>query len=152
VHQIQCVLVVEDEPIVRFFIADQLRDQGYAVVEAETGEKAIALLSEADHLPIIAVFTDIELSGRLSGWDVADAYRQAYSQIRIIYTSGHSQDTRRRVSRSTFLAKPYLPTDVFDALLAPIEQRPVDRSEGATRTSKAVRLQRRNACEGPPSR
>jgi CheY-like chemotaxis protein len=61
VHQIQCVLVVEDEPIVRFFIADQLRDQGYAVVEAETGEKAIALLSEADHLPIIGVFTDIEL-------------------------------------------------------------------------------------------
>jgi Response regulator receiver domain len=70
VHQIQCVLVVEDEPIVRFSIADQLRDQGYAVVEAETGEKAIALSSKKDHRPIVAVFTDIELSGRLSGWDV----------------------------------------------------------------------------------
>jgi CheY-like chemotaxis protein len=116
VHQIQCVLVVENEPIVRFSIADQLRDQGYAVVEAETGEKAIALSSKTDHRPIVAVFTDIELSGRLSGWDVADAFRQAYPQIRIIYTSGHSQDTRRRVSRSTFLAKPYVPTDVFGAL------------------------------------
>lgn len=115
-HQIQCVLVVEDELIVRFSIADQLRDQGYAVVEAETGEKAIALSSKTDHRPIVAVFTDIELSGRLSGWDVADAFRQAYPQIRIIYTSGHSQDTRRRVSRRTFLAKPYVPTDVFGAL------------------------------------
>jgi CheY-like chemotaxis protein len=112
----QCVLVVEDESIVRLFIADQLRDQGYAVVEAETAEEAIALLSEPNHPSIEAVFTDIQLSGRLSGWDVADAFRLAYPQIRIIYTSGYGEDARRKVSRSTFLAKPYLPTDVFNAL------------------------------------
>ena len=112
----ECILVVEDEPILRVFIADQLRDQGYVVVEVETGEKAIALLSEAARAPIRAVFTDIELPGRLSGWDVADAFRQACPQIQIIYTSGHAQSKQRRVSRSTFLSKPYRPSDLFDAL------------------------------------
>jgi CheY-like chemotaxis protein len=97
VHQIQCVLVVEDEPIVRFSIADQLRDQGYAVVEAETGEKAIALSSKTDHRPIVAVFTDIELSGRLSGWDVADAFRQAYPHTDYLHLRAFS-----RYSKTSF--------------------------------------------------
>jgi two-component system, response regulator PdtaR len=112
----ECILVVEDEPILRVFIADQLRDQGYVVVEVETHEKAIALLSEATRAPIRAVFTDIELPGMLSGWDVADAFRKACPHIQIIYTSGHSQSKQRRVSRSTFLSKPYRPSDLFDAL------------------------------------
>lgn len=101
--------------MVRLFIGDQLRDRGYVVIEAETGERAVALLSAA-HPAIEAVFTDIELGGRLSGWDVAEAFRDADPKIRIIYASGHNQDQQRRVPRSTFLAKPYLPTDVFDAL------------------------------------
>ena len=64
-----CILVVEGR--VRLFIVGQLREQGYAVFEAETGEDAIALLT-GDHPPWIStLFTDIQLGGRLSGWDVA---------------------------------------------------------------------------------
>jgi CheY-like chemotaxis protein len=100
------------------FITDQLRDRGYLVIEAETGEKAIALLSAVDP-PIGAVFTDIELRGRLNGWDVADAFRQADPEIQIIYTSGHRQDGQRRVPRSTFLPKPYTPAELFHALTNP---------------------------------
>ena len=33
-----CILVVEDDPMVRLFIVGYLRDQGYAVVETDTGE------------------------------------------------------------------------------------------------------------------
>ena len=34
------------------------------------------------------MFTDIQLGGQLNGWDVAEAFRRAYPQIRVIYTSG----------------------------------------------------------------
>jgi CheY-like chemotaxis protein len=40
----RCILVVEDEAMVRLFIVGQLREQGYAVFEAANGEDAIALL------------------------------------------------------------------------------------------------------------
>ena len=60
--------------MVRLFIVGQLREQGYAVFEAETGEEAIALLTR-EHPPWIGtLFTDIQLGGKLSGWDVAEAY------------------------------------------------------------------------------
>ena len=44
------ILVVEDDAMVRLFIVGQLREQGYAVFEAETGEEAIALLT-GEHPP-----------------------------------------------------------------------------------------------------
>jgi DNA-binding NtrC family response regulator len=45
------ILVVEDEWVVRVVIANFLRDQGYMVVEAATGEEALSLLT-GDNEPI----------------------------------------------------------------------------------------------------
>jgi CheY-like chemotaxis protein len=102
--------------MVRLFIVGQLREQGYAVFEAETGEDAISLLT-GEHPPWIStLFTDIQLGGRLSGWDVAEAFREANPQIQVIYASGLYHDGERRVSGSTFFTKPYLPGDIFDAI------------------------------------
>ena len=53
-----CILVVEDDPMVRLFIVGYLRDQGYAVVETDTGEEALALLHVERQPPIRVVFTD----------------------------------------------------------------------------------------------
>ena len=111
-----CVLVVEDDSMVRFFIADHLRNQGYVVVEAETGEEALSLLRVERQPPINVVFTGIQLGGQLNGWDVAEAFRRSYPQIRVIYTSGLYQDGRRRVPDSEFFTKPYIPNDIVDAI------------------------------------
>jgi CheY-like chemotaxis protein len=45
VRQSLRILVVEDEWIVRAVIANFLRDEGYIVVEAATGEEALSLLT-----------------------------------------------------------------------------------------------------------
>ena len=42
------VLVVEDEPIVRMGIADHIRSQGYTVVEAGSGDRAIDIVRRGD--------------------------------------------------------------------------------------------------------
>ena len=91
------ILVVEDDAMVRLFIVGQLREQGYAVFEAETGEEAIALLT-GEHPPWIStLFTDIQLGGKLSGWEVAETFREANPKIQVIYASGRYQDDERRV-------------------------------------------------------
>ena len=60
------VLVVEDEAIVRAAIAEEFRSYGWHVLEAASGEHAIALVAD-NHIDI--VFTDIQLAGIMSGWD-----------------------------------------------------------------------------------
>lgn len=106
-------LVVEDEPLVREMMADAFRGAGWQVLEASSAEAAIALARAAARVDL--VFTDIQLAGRLSGWDVADALRAIRDDLPIIYTSGNSPDRSRKVIASLFFDKPYLPEDVVEA-------------------------------------
>jgi len=104
------VLVVEDEFLVRCAIATLLRDAGYVVVESESGEEAIALC-ESD-TPIDILFTDINLAGAATGWDVANAFRTARPNAPVLYTSGKAIDRGRCVPGSVFVAKPYRSSEV----------------------------------------
>ena len=64
----QMVLVVEDEWLVRSLIADEFRSAGWQVIESNTAEEAIDLVRAGR--PVDVIFTDIQLAGDLSGWDV----------------------------------------------------------------------------------
>jgi len=108
------ILVVEDEWIVRTVIADFLRAQGHVVVEAATGEEALELIA-AREPAIEALVTDIGLGGRLSGWDVAEAFRTVKPDSPVVYASGQPPDERRRVSGSMFFGKPYDPHNILKA-------------------------------------
>jgi CheY-like chemotaxis protein len=94
-------------------IADSLREGGYTVVETASGEEAIALCRSGMLIDI--VFTDINLIGAISGWDVAESLRAAVPNMSVLYTSGKAVDPGRCVSDSVFIAKPYLHGDVLEA-------------------------------------
>jgi CheY-like chemotaxis protein len=97
-------LVVEDEWLVRMEITEALEARGWTVLEASTGETALAL---RDHNPAIdLVVSDIRLPGPVSGWDVVDALRAANANLAVIYCSGNPCDPERRVPDSLFLSKP----------------------------------------------
>jgi CheY-like chemotaxis protein len=106
------VLVVEDETLIRFAVAERLREAGYTVVETASGEEAIAMC-ESD-LSIDIVFTDIQLIGSASGWDVAECARADRPNVSVLYTSGKSIDHGRCIPGSAFLAKPYQYCDVVN--------------------------------------
>ena len=98
------VLVVEDEFFVRCNIADCLRDAGYVVLETASGEEAIALCKSS--MSIDMVFTDINLVGAASGWDVAECFRMDRPDVRCSIRQGKLIDPRRCVPGSEFVAKP----------------------------------------------
>ena len=62
------ILVCDDDAGVRHILAEQLRRQGYTVLEAERGEQAIQL---AEHQPIEAILLDLYMPG-LSGWETLE--------------------------------------------------------------------------------
>ena len=66
------VLVIEDEPAMRSFVADVLRGEGYRVDEAKDGNAGIA--AARDKAPAL-VFTDLKMPGGLSGLDLVRALR-----------------------------------------------------------------------------
>ena len=107
------VLLVEDEVVLRWSIAEALRDAGYTVVETASGEEAIALCKS--HVSIDVIVTDINLAGAVSGWDVADYFRAHRPEVPVLYTSGKQIDPARPVSGSAFVAKPYRNDNVVSA-------------------------------------
>jgi CheY-like chemotaxis protein len=68
------ILLVEDEVVVRWSIAEALRDAGYTVVEAGSGEEAIAIC--ASDVSVDLLFTDINLTEQLA-WRVSGSRRPA---------------------------------------------------------------------------
>lgn len=98
------VLLVEDEWLLRMELADALSEAGYTVTESATGEDAVARLSKGESFDLLV--TDIRLTGELSGWNVAAAWRLRSSALPVVYVSANSPDDPRRVAGSVFLAKP----------------------------------------------
>ena len=107
------VLLVEDEIWVRLDVACCLEDAGYVVVEAGTGEAAMALCNSRTSIDM--VITDINLGGSANGWDVAEYFRTVRPDVPVVYTSGKSLDPGRGIAASAFVPKPYYETDILKA-------------------------------------
>jgi len=97
-------LVVEDEWLVRMEIADAFERAGWLVVEAASGEEAVAILPDAETFDVLV--TDIRLTGPMTGWDVAEIYRAELPELPVIYASANPPITARLVTGSLFFAKP----------------------------------------------
>ena len=105
------VLVVEDEWFVREDIANGFRQEGWMVLEAATGAKALELLRAAKSIDL--VITDIGLADAMTGWDVAEAVRIMCPEVPVIYASGAPDNDGRRVSESVFMSKPLTAHDLM---------------------------------------
>jgi signal transduction histidine kinase/CheY-like chemotaxis protein len=82
------ILVCDDDAGVRHILAEQLRQHGYTVLEAERGEQAIQL---AGHQPIEAILLDLYMPG-LSGWETLERLKQnpATAEIPVVVLSALS--------------------------------------------------------------
>jgi DNA-binding NtrC family response regulator len=98
------VLIVEDETLIRFSLADALIDAGHVVIDCGNVLEAVAAL--ARHEDIAAVVTDVDMPGGLSGLDLAALVRKTRPSVPLIVTSGRAIDLSR-VEDAAFLAKPY---------------------------------------------
>ena len=110
------ILLVEDEFLVRDMAAESLRDRGFDVLEAETGDKAAELLVDPDGVDVL--FTDVQMPGALDGVALAVRARELYPAIPIIIASGYAPQLGERLSgfdpQVVFLRKPYRMTEVAD--------------------------------------
>ena len=109
------VLIVEDEPLVRFCTVQTVQEAGFEAIEAANADEAIAILERRRDIRV--VFTDIHMPGSMDGLKLAHAVRNRWPPIKIIVTSGRDwMGSRDLPDGSRFFAKPYDPSAIKDTL------------------------------------
>ena len=120
------ILIVEDERALQQLAARILKSAGYTVHTASTGDEAMALL-ERHAGAIQLVLTDLVLPG-MSGRELAARIASAYPAIRILYTSGYTDDAVVRESldgqSDHFVAKPYTKVELTRQVRRLLDSRP----------------------------
>lgn len=81
------VLVVEDEPAIRFLICDALEGAGFDVGEAADAGQALERFS-TDKASCRVLVTDLDLGRGLDGLALADAARGRNPALRVLYVTG----------------------------------------------------------------
>jgi two-component system cell cycle sensor histidine kinase/response regulator CckA len=86
----ETILLVEDEANVRRVTARMLVARGYSVLEAGNAEEALEMIRfDAGHVDLL--LTDVILP-KMGGRELAERVRTARPKIRVLFTSGYSDD------------------------------------------------------------
>jgi DNA-binding response OmpR family regulator len=112
----ETILLVEDDNQLRHLIAQLLENEGYSVLDAENGSRALSM-SEEESEPIQLLVTDIVMPG-MSGTVLAEKLLASGKCQAVLYMSGYTGDaTPHRDALPTdapILAKPFSPEQLLD--------------------------------------
>lgn len=110
----ETILVVEDDTGILEQLTVQLAGLGYKVVSATEGPAALAILRERSDIDLL--FTDVILPGGMNGRQIADAAQALRPGIKVLYTSGYSENAIVHHGRLDpgveLLSKPYRRTEL----------------------------------------
>ena len=114
------VAVVEDDTALCELLRDILTDESYAVVCANSGSDALALIRQ--HRPNVLLL-DINLASTIDGWSVVELLRAnpTTADLPIIISTAesnflHDNARKLRVLRCDFLAKPFEIDELLDCV------------------------------------
>lgn len=99
-----CVLLVEDDAVIRVLFAEVLREAGLYVIEAASATDAVNYLTSNNRVDL--VFSDIHMPGPINGLQLVRHVRQIYPALPIVLTSGQARPAGLG-DAVTFVAKPY---------------------------------------------
>ena len=118
------IMLVEDDDPVRIFGARALRNKGYKVIEAKSGEAALALMRDPQQ-KIDLLITDVVMP-QMDGPGLVREVREVHPEMKVIFISGYTEDAFRQRLDSDgdidFLPKPFslkqLASKVRDVLVS----------------------------------
>lgn len=105
------ILVVDDESRMRKLVHDFLAKQGFIVIEAEDGEKAVDTFFDEKHKNIDLIILDVMMP-KMDGWQVVREIRQ-YSKVPIIMLTAKSEERDEllgfELGVDEYISKPFSP-------------------------------------------
>jgi CheY-like chemotaxis protein len=87
----ETILVVEDDPLVLNFVVTQLHGLGYKTIAAADSRAAMILVENGE--PFDLLFTDVILSGGMTGRQLAEVVAKHRPGLKVLYTSGYTDNS-----------------------------------------------------------
>ncbi len=110
----ETVLLAEDEDAVRSLVRDVLEVGGYKVLEADSGEKALAVAARETGT-IHLLLTDVVMGG-MNGRELAERLRPVRPGLKVLFMSGYTEDAILRhgvlTAHTAFIPKPFSPAGI----------------------------------------
>lgn len=121
------ILIAEDDGDIRDLLRLYLESEGYRVLEAENGAKALAIAREdAPDMAILDV-----MMPELNGYELTRALRK-FSDIPILILSAKSQDNDKilglNLGADDYIAKPFNPVEIIARVKAQLRRAARDNS------------------------
>ncbi len=115
------ILVVDDDPDVRWIIAQDLQELGYVVTEADNGRAALAILEQGT--PCDLMVADLVMPG-LSGLDTMRLARRTRPDLKVLFASGYADLSRfgDNLGNHALLKKPFKPKTLAEAVQAALQR------------------------------
>ncbi len=105
----EAIMVVEYDAEVRAHSVGILHELGYRVVEASDGRAALLAMDAEPAIDLL--FTDIELRGGMTGWQLAREAKRRHPSLQVLFTSSSARavvpDPARGNQDADLLAKPF---------------------------------------------
>jgi PAS domain S-box-containing protein len=107
----ETILLVEDEAMVRSLTRQILEEFGYTILAARNGVEAVSICEEQGS-EIDLLLTDVVMP-EMGGRELAERFAPLYPQMRILFTSGYTDDAVVRhgviAAGTNFIQKPFTP-------------------------------------------
>src|SRR3954454_18340537 len=149
-NALECILVVDDDVLVRMVIAGYLRECGFRVIEAAGAHEAMVVLEQAE-VHVDVVFSDVEMP-EMDGFALTPWIRQRRPELPVILagTPARAMDAAADLCKSgPPLAKPYEPQLVLERIRRLMADRERKRRTPA-RSSLVPTISATPASELPP--
>jgi DNA-binding NtrC family response regulator len=113
------ILIVEDEHLLQGVLEMALAEAGFTSDILASGEEAITVFVARgkNHKALV---TDVYLSGKLNGWDLARRMREKVPNLPVVYITGGAGAALWKslgVPNSVLLEKPFQPERLVAALM-----------------------------------
>ena len=148
-EELLVIMVIEDDQEIQSIVEEALTDGGFLPAIAASGEEAITLL-KGDKGKYRVLVTDINLLGRMDGWEVAKQAREIDPTFPVIYMTGASADQwgANGVPNSILLKKPFAPAQLVTAVSQLLNSGPPIAPPQCWRVlaSRSTLMAHRNAC------
>jgi PAS domain S-box-containing protein len=112
------ILAVEDDLEVQSIVVAMLKDLGYEVLTANSGDEAMQML--LTDIEVDLLFTDVLMPGLLKGPDLAREALKHRPNLTVLFTSGYTQNTIGEGglldTNTHLLTKPYRREELADTI------------------------------------
>lgn len=110
-----CLLIVEDDGLIRLDLVDMVTDLGFSTLEASTADQALQMLEA--NASIHAILTDIDMPGSINGLGLANVAHRRWPDMKVVVISGRYSPAEGVLPPgAVFLTKPVSPEHIEKAL------------------------------------